>query len=193
MVTEIITELSTFFKSEEVTTFLTERGLKPIAHIERYCEQYMPDVEGNVLVLPVPAILFEFDFDFGDDGSLSQRGNGLLRLHILQENYAWAETSSSDFQEAMQTYDYVEAIHFLLHGKSGDSFGKMQRRRWKPAINTKINIVDVPEYAFMVVDDTTNRYASYTSNGGEGTLQITKKLAEKLPKEPAPILPKYSI
>src|SRR5690606_24662818 len=106
----------------------------------------------------------------------------LLRLHILQENYAWAERSSQDFAIAMSTYDNVEAIHRLLQGWEGCGFGKLQRRRWKPSISSQINILDVVEYTFSVFDDTTNLYRDFVENGGDATVSVEKKLVEKIAK-----------
>ncbi len=180
MIPEIITQISDYIKLN--APFLEQTSYSPVKYFERYYGQYLPDVEGKMICpMPLPAILFEFEFDFLEENAMSQGGTGILRVHIVQENYAWAATVSSDFDVAMRTFKHVEQIHVLLQGFSGDNFGKLQRRRYYPDKNNSITIVDILEYAFVVKDDSTNLYRDYESNGGDATVKIEKQLVQKIP------------
>ena len=178
MITEIITQIGAEITAK--AAFLQANSYTSVQHMDRFAGQYQPDMEGNICEFPTPAVFFDFDFDFTDDNALSQNGTGLLRLHIVQERYSQSFIGSQDFGIAMRTYKFVEVLNQILHGSQGEDYGKLQRRRYQADKGNSILVTDIVEYTFTVTDDSTNRYANFVSNEGEGSLAIQKQLVQKI-------------
>jgi hypothetical protein len=137
----------------------TTNGLKPIAHIDRFKGQYLnPELHQP---WHVPAIFFKFNINWADKGQNTQRGAGILEVHIELENYHESYSGSPDKDAALKDYDYVAIIHSLIQGFGGSTWSAFSRITTDEDENPSNTNVTIVRYVFDVDDDSTEKYANW--------------------------------
>jgi hypothetical protein len=132
----------------------TDNDLKAIAHIDRFKGQYLnPELHQ---AWPVPAIFFKFNVVWEDKGNNTQRGNGILEVHVELENYHESYSGSPDYDAALVDYQYLAIIHTVLQGFMG-----LSRQTTDEDENPSNTNVTIMRYAFTIDDDSTEPYINW--------------------------------
>jgi hypothetical protein len=150
----------------------TDNNLKPIAHLDRFKGQYLnPELHQ---AYPVPAIFFKFNIVWEDKGSNTQRGNGILEVHVELENYHESYLSSQDLDEALVDYQYLAIIHSILQGFQDESFGPLSRMTTEEDENPSNTNVTIMRYSFTIDDNSTDIYIDWVREKLDDMITIRK-------------------
>lgn len=160
------------FNNPTVKQLFTDNNLKPIAHIDRYKGQYLnPELHQ---AWAVPAIFFKFNLVWEDKGNNTQRGSGILEVHIELENYHESYMGSPDYDAALTDYKYHELIHSVLQGFNTPDFGPLSRMTTDEDENPSNTNVTVVRYSFTIDDNSTDKYINWLSEKLDDMTTIQK-------------------
>jgi hypothetical protein len=122
----------------------------------------------NELPIPRPAILIEYGrFEWKTLGGKTQLGQGTIKFYLLWENYASTfETpngASSNQDEALKFFEFLEQLHLALEGFSGELFTPLSRVADVDDTNHDNLMVPSMEYSTQVSDTSAIQNKNYVT------------------------------
>jgi hypothetical protein len=128
-----------------------DNGVKPIAHLDRFKGQYLnPDLHQPY---SLPAVFFKFSVTWEDLTNNTQKGIGILEVHVELENYAESADGSPDIEKALLDYETIRVLNAVLHGFKTEQFTALKRRSTDEDENPTSTNITIVRYAFEVLDE----------------------------------------
>lgn len=141
------------------SAYFIANNLVPIAHFDRFKGQYLnPDMHQP---WATPACFFKFNIVWEDLSTNTQRGIGVLEVHLELENYGESYDGSPDQNYALQDYEYMKAISAILHGFKTANFTALKRRTSDEDENPSNTNVTIIRFEFEVIDESFERYRQW--------------------------------
>ena len=162
-------------------TEFTDAGLSEIKHMDIWANQYNREEDEHPYELP--AVFFEIEADWTDQGSNAGAGVVDLKIHVEQHNYANSADKSTNQAKALEVQEIVDRLNVVLHGFSGTNFNKLKRRRSLRDPQLDHRIVYIIEYTTLYTDDDTNICNDLVQSEGDHEVEVEVKLAQPIVEE----------
>jgi hypothetical protein len=155
-----------------------DSGLQPIAHFDRFKGQYLnPEMHQP---WAKPAVFFKFNISWEDLSSNTQKGKGILEIHLELENYGESADGSPDQAYALQDYEYQRIVAAILHGFKTANFTGLKRRSTDEDENPSNTNVTIIRFEFEIIDESFERYRNWLREKLDD-LTLKKKPADFTP------------
>lgn len=153
-----------------------DASLQPIKHFDKYKGQ----VEEPEWHQPyeTPAIFYQWSADWKSVTNYRQRGDIIIRLYIVLENFGESYDGSPDQDYALQLDDYYTLIHSIIQGLGGDTFTRLNRIRSEPAPSPYgETCTHIMIYQCQAIDDSADVFRKWNKNNLDD-LEITSAAAK---------------
>lgn len=133
-------------------TKFTGCGAEAIAHIDLYKGQYQLPEEYDGF--NVPAVFVEWSILWDEKGSGTQKGEAIIRLHVVTDNSY--DTYGSEEEQGLADMLIYDLIHFHTQNLEGENFTKLRRISEDPDIQPTNQHVHIISYKCTVSDNLTS-------------------------------------
>ena len=125
----------------------------PEAYVDLFLGQFQAIDQGAGIPMYYPAALIEITgITWAAAAGGVQHGQGTLRLHLGQQNYALSDQYSPSQETALGLYDTLERFHLTLQGFTPPGCSSLQRTFSGYAGELSNTMVFTIDYAFSIQD-----------------------------------------
>lgn len=171
---ELVERLKTELQFDQVITEDNPSPLPNVKWIDKDKSQF--ENLDNEYPIPFPAILIAFMR--GNYSSLSdkaQSGEIIIRIRVGYENYADSFDGSSNQDDALKYFEFMEQVHMALQGFAGTNFTALQRVAEEEDLDHDMLIIQTFEYTTTLLDDSASNKRKYQIV--DPNVTITKNLS----------------
>jgi len=165
-------------QSAEAITFFESKGLKPIATVDLFNNQYL--YEKEEVAYELPAVFVEFaPAQYAARGRNTEEVTDLVRIHVEQKTLASSASYSPDQDKSLAILKTIQTVHELLAFTIIQGVGKFNRVGRMIDADHGNAPVHIWEYLLVYLDQTTERYPDSSAEDAVD-LQVTKQLKSEI-------------
>ena len=134
-------------------------------------------------VYPRPAAFVSFGpGTYEDQGGNTLKGDKVLRVRTVYDNYADSHTGSLNQAKALAYFEFDEAVHKALQGFSGTYFSGLSKISDEDDEDHGNLIVQVMEYRMTLIDASAAKTNNYQLVDPDPEVIVTKVRKEAMPE-----------